>query len=185
MRFGRLLKRSRFRRARSPLQKSAIFVAVVIFVLYRLTQTLPDTDSFSFDSTGPYYVERVVDGDTFVLQGGVRVRLLGVDTPETKHPRRPVEPLGPEASEFVKKRIEGKLVTLQFDRERRDRYHRVLAYVYQGDWFLNEELILAGYSRAETQYPFSNAMKRRFKAAEENARNENRGLWAVERQAVQ
>ncbi|MCH7909722.1 MAG: thermonuclease family protein [Candidatus Hydrogenedentes bacterium] len=154
-------------------------MATIAFVVYRLSQTYSDTETFPFDSAGPYYVKRVVDGDTFVLEGGVRVRLLGVNTPETKHPRRPVEPLGPEATEFTTRHIEGRNITLRFDRERRDRYHRVLAYVYVGEWFLNEELILAGYSRAETKYPFSNAMKRRFKAAEELARRNKRGLWAV------
>ena len=145
---------------------------MIVFVVQRLSQIYSETGPFSFDSSGRYYVERVVDGDTFILEGGVRVRLLGVNTPETKHPRRPVEPLGPEASEFTKSHIEGRKVTLQFDRERRDRYHRVLAYVYVGEWFLNEEIILAGYSRAETDYPFSKAMKRRLKAVEELARRE-------------
>ena len=152
---------------------------MIVFVVYRFSQLYSETEPFSFDSSGPYFVERVVDGDTFVLEGGVRVRLLGVNTPETKHPRRPVEPFGPEASEFTTRHIEGRNVTLRFDRERRDRYHRVLAYVYVGEWFLNEELILAGYSRAETKYPFSTVMKRSFKAAEELARREKRGQWAV------
>ena len=69
-------------------------------------------------------------------------------------------------------------MTLQFDRERQDRYHRVLAYVYRDDWMLNEELIRAGFSRAETRFPYSSAMKRRFRAAEKEARENNRGLWA-------
>ena len=56
--------------------------------------------------------------------------------------------------------------------------------MYVGEWFLNEELILAGYSRAETNYPFSNVMKRRFKAAEELARREKHGLWAVANQVA-
>jgi micrococcal nuclease len=155
---------------------------MIVYVVYRFSQTYSDTKTFPFDSAGPYYVERVVDGDTFALEGGIRVRLLGVNTPETKHPRRPVELLGPEASEFTKSHIEDRLVTLRFDRERRDRYHRVLAYVYVGEWFLNEEIILAGYSRAEIKYPFSNAMKRRFKDAEELARREKRGLWSVANQ---
>lgn len=152
---------------------------MIVFVAHRFSQLYSDADAFSFDSAGEYFVERVIDGDTFVLEGGVRVRLLGVNTPETKHPRRTVELLGPEATEFTKHHIEGRNVTLRFDRERRDRYHRVLAYVYVGEWFLNEEIILAGYSRAETRYSFSNVMKRRFKAAEELAQRDKRGLWSV------
>ena len=102
-------------------------MALIVFVVHRLSQTYSETGPFSFDSSVRYYVERVVDGDTFLLAKGVRVRLLGVNTPETKHPRRPVEPLGPEASLFTKRHIEGRNVTLLFDRGRRDRYHRVLA----------------------------------------------------------
>jgi endonuclease YncB( thermonuclease family) len=60
-------------------------------------------------------VERVVDGDTLLLQSGERVRLIGVDTPETKHPKKPVERFGKEASEFTRQMVEGKRVRLEFD----------------------------------------------------------------------
>jgi len=122
-------------------------------------------------------VERAVDGDTLLLEGGERVRLLGVDTPETKAPDRPVEPLGLEASEFTRRCTEGKQVRLEFDRERRDRYRRILAYVYVGDLFLNEELIRAGFGRALLQYPYRQSMKNRFRDAEEEARAARRGIW--------
>ena len=127
---------------------------------------------------GFYRVQRVVDGDTLILDGGSRVRLLGVDTPETKDPHRPVQLLGPEAAEFTRKHVEGRRVKLQFDRERKDRYDRLLAYLFIDDWFLNEELIRHGFSRAQLQYPYSAAMKRRFRAAEEQARRARAGLWA-------
>ena len=125
-------------------------------------------------------VERVVDGDTLLLAGGDRVRLIGVDTPETVRPDHPVEPLGPEASDFTRRLVEGREVRLEFDRERRDDFQRLLAYVYSGDVFLNEELIRAGYSRAVTRFPYSEAMKRRFRTAEAEARAAMRGLWALE-----
>jgi micrococcal nuclease len=127
-----------------------------------------------------YVIERVVDGDTLVLVGGERVRLIGVDTPETVHPRRPVEPLGPEASQFTKQMVEGKAVRLEFDKERRDRYGRLLAYVYVDGVMLNEELIRAGFSAAQLQYPYSNAMKRLFQNAEAEAREARRGLWGLD-----
>ena len=133
------------------------------------------------DGSRPVRVARVVDGDTLLLEGGARVRLLGVDTPETKHPSRPVEPLGLEAAEFVRRQVEGRDVTLRFDRERRDAYQRILAYVYVDDRLLNEELIRAGYSRAETHFPYSEQMKRRFREAEADARDARRGGWAVGR----
>lgn len=127
-----------------------------------------------------FRVARVVDGDTLLLDGGERVRLIGVDTPETVRPDHPVEPLGPEASAFTRRHVDGRDVRLEFDRERRDRFERLLAYVYVGDFFLNEELIRAGYSKAVTRFPYSEAMKRRFRAAEAEARHARRGLWALE-----
>jgi len=156
---------------------------LLCLIAQRFLRPAESDSKFSFDSAGPYLVERVVDGDTLLLSGGTRVRLLGVDTPETKHPTRPVEPLGPEASEFTRLHVEGRKVTLKFDRERRDRYRRVLAYVYLGDWFLNEELIRAGYSRAETGFPYSTVMKGRFRKAEQDARDAGRGIWGLEERA--
>lgn len=131
------------------------------------------------DGEGTWRIQRVVDGDTVVLQDGQRVRLIGVDTPETKHPARPVEPFGPEASAFTKRAVEGRVVQLKFDREKIDRYQRVLAYVYVGDWCLNEELIRAGYSRCITKYPFDRSMKARFRLAEQEARQQQRGIWSM------
>ena len=69
-------------------------------------------------------VVRVVDGDTLLLDRNERVRLIGVDTPETVDPRRPVERFGKEASAFTKRMVEGKRVRLEFDQDRRDRFGR-------------------------------------------------------------
>lgn len=81
---------------------------------------------------------RAVDGDTIVLNNGERVRLIGVDTPETKHPRKPVEYFGKEATAFTKRMVEGKEVRLEYDWQRKDKYGRTLAYVYLMDGtFLN------------------------------------------------
>ncbi len=75
-------------------------------------------------------VRRVIDGDTFVLYSGEKVRLIGVDTPETKHPQKPIQHFGKEASEFTRRMIEGKAILLEYDGKRSDRYGRLLAYVY-------------------------------------------------------
>ena len=124
-------------------------------------------------------VARVVDGDTLLMADRTRVRLLGVDTPETKRPETPVEPFGPEASEFTRTHVEGRIVKLEFDKERHDKYGRVLAYVYLDDWFLNEELIRAGLGRAITNHPYSEAMKRRFRNAQRDAQRERLGIWSL------
>jgi len=82
-------------------------------------------------------VVRVIDGDTIqvccVFGDRVNVRYIGVDTPETHHPMRGVEPYGKEASEANRKLVDGKTVSLKFDVEQRDRYGRLLAYVYLED----------------------------------------------------
>lgn len=124
-------------------------------------------------------VLRAVDGDTLLLADHTRVRLLGVDTPETKRPDWPVEPFGPEAHEFTREHVEGRTVRLEFDTERHDKYDRTLAYVYLDDWFLNEELIRAGLGRAITNHPYSEAMKRRFRAAQREAQEAHRGIWST------
>jgi len=124
-------------------------------------------------------VQRAIDGDTLLLASGHRVRLIGVDTPETKHPDRPPEPFGEEAAEFTRRMTEGRMVRLEFDRERIDVYRRLLAYVYVDDLLLNEELIRAGLSPAKTGFNYRGDMQRRFRRAEEQARQSGRGLWST------
>lgn len=125
-----------------------------------------------------YIVQRVVDGDTLLLADDVRVRLIGVDTPETVKPNHPVERGGPEATEFTRHFVSGARVRLQFDQQRKDRFDRLLAYVWVGDRMLNEELIRAGWAKAEMQYHYSAEMKARFRQAEQEARSAGRGIWA-------
>jgi micrococcal nuclease len=123
-------------------------------------------------------VRRAVDGDTLLLADGRRLRLIGVDTPETVRPDSPVEEFGPEAHEFTESHVGGRTVRLEFDKEREDKYGRILAYVYVDDWLLNEELIRAGLGRAIFKHPYSESMKRRFRKAQQEARNARRGIWS-------
>ncbi len=124
-------------------------------------------------------VERVVDGDTIVVRGVGRVRLIGVDTPETVDPRRPVEFFGREASAFTKRLLEGRRVRLEYDRERNDRFGRTLAYVYLRDGtFANAEIVRRGYGHAYTRLPFRHL--ERFRRLEREAREAGRGLWGAE-----
>ena len=105
-----------------------------------------------------------------------RVRLIGVDTPETVHPGRPVEFFGREASAFTKRLLEGRRVRLEYDRERTDRYGRTLAYVHLADGtFANAEIIRRGYGHAYTRFPFRHLD--RFRRLEREARSAGRGLW--------
>ncbi len=121
-------------------------------------------------------VERVVDGDTIIVEGVGRVRLIGVDTPETVHPNQPVEFFGKEASAFTRRLVEGKRVRLEYDSDRTDRYGRTLAYVYlPNGTFVNAEIIRRGYGHAYTRFPFQHMET--FRQLEREARNGRRGLW--------
>lgn len=125
-------------------------------------------------------VVKVVDGDTVeVVRGGRAdtVRLLGVDTPETVHPDRPVECGGPEASEFTKRALEGRVVRLEFDAERRDAYGRLLAFVLVDGERFNDRLLREGHARLLV-IPPNGAHGRTLLEAELEARQARRGLWA-------
>jgi micrococcal nuclease len=102
--------------------------------------------------------------------------LIGVDTPETKHPRKPVQPFGKEASAFTKQFVEGKEVRLEFDVQRRDKYRRLLAYVYIGDTMLNAELVRQGYAQVAT-FPPNVKYQELFVKLQREARKAGRGLW--------
>ncbi|GMU78989.1 MAG: hypothetical protein AMXMBFR46_17820 [Acidimicrobiia bacterium] len=126
-------------------------------------------------------VVEVIDGDTIVVAfaGGATdtVRLLGVDTPETKHPTKGVECFGPEAAAFTTRRLLGRVVTLESDVERRDVYGRRLAYVERDGTLFNDELVRRGYARFMV-IPPNDAHGRALLSAELEARRERRGLWA-------
>ncbi len=121
-------------------------------------------------------VERVVDGGAIIVRDIGRVRLIGVDTPETVHPGRPVEFFGKEASTFTRRLIDGKRVRLEYDQQRTDRYRRTLAYVHLPDGtFVNAEIIRRGYGHAYTRFPFKHLDQ--FRRLERDARRAGRGLW--------
>ncbi len=121
-------------------------------------------------------VSEVIDGDTIRLESGETVRYIGIDTPETKHPRRGVECYGQEASNFNSALVRGKEVRLETDVNNTDRFDRLLRYVYVDDIFVNEELVRQGYAHAKA-YPPDTRYQERFEAAELTAQTEERGLW--------
>jgi micrococcal nuclease len=122
-------------------------------------------------------VRQVIDGDTITVSGIGTVRLLGVDAPEKTGGYRESEPFGDEATRFMKALVEGKLVRLEYDGERKDQFDRTLAYVFLEDGTLaNEAIIRAGF--AETYRRFTYHRKAAFQAAEKDARDARRGMWA-------
>jgi micrococcal nuclease len=123
-------------------------------------------------------VTRVIDGNMLELSTGEKVRLIGVDTPETKAPRQPGEAFGQEASAFTTQLVEGKHVRLEFDVQRRDRYQRLLAYVYVGGVMLNAELVRQGYAQVATFAP-NVKYQGMFLKLQREAQEAKRGLWGA------
>jgi micrococcal nuclease len=124
----------------------------------------------------------VIDGDTIVVSPNEKVRLIGVDTPETVHPNKAVQCFGRDAKEFTRSLVESKSIRLFFDdsnraRHHKDRYGRTLAYVHLDDGtMLNAELIRRGYAHAYTRFPFRHVVE--FRRLERIARSQAVGLWA-------
>ena len=129
---------------------------------------------------GSARVERVVDGDTIVVRldgRSERVRYIGVDTPESVKPGERVQCFGKAAAAENRRLVEGRAVRLSYDAEARDRYGRLLAYVWRGDLLVNAELIRLGYGKPLEIAPnlAHAAQLRRLASA---ARRERRGLWS-------
>jgi micrococcal nuclease len=143
------------------------------------------TPTPDFKSLQAYKVMRVVDGDTIVvdLDGKAeKVRLVGVDTPEAVHPGKPVAGFGKEASDFTHRQLDGEKVFLVCDpnntaHKHRDRYGRLLAYVYRERDKLDlcAELVKQGYAHAYLKYPSKRGEE--FLGYQKEAREAKRGLW--------
>lgn len=129
-----------------------------------------------------YQVANVLDGDTFEIKIGKKnqtVRMLGVDTPETVDPRKPVQCYGKEASDETKSILSHYAVTLKMDKTQSmtDKFGRLLAYVYREDGlFMNEFLLKNGLAREYT-YSKPYMFQKEFKAFEMAAKEEKAGLW--------
>lgn len=189
---------------KSPVAQFAVFVLVVVVyavatgtsvesVLENLAQTAISTSSptpistpppnpsvqgasIATDSASIAVVSEVVDGDTIRISSGETVRYIGIDTPETKDPRRPKECFGEEASRFNEQLVLGKTVQLEKDVSETDKYGRLLRYVWLDSEMVNEKLVKEGYANA-VSYPPDVKYQSVFRSAEKEARENNRGLW--------
>ena len=124
-------------------------------------------------------VVRIVDGDTIHVRIGTRiekVRYIGINTPEVHHPSRGEEPGGREASELNRRLVTGKHIRLELDVQERDRYGRLLAYVWVGDLMVNAELVRQGYAQVMT-IPPNVRYQDLFLKLQRDAREAGRGLW--------
>jgi len=126
------------------------------------------------------YVTRVVERDTIYVQIGrqvEKVRYIGVNTPEIHHPTKGREPYGDAARDANVRLVEGRWVNLVLDVQQRDRFGRLLAYVYVGDRFVNAELVWRGYAEVAT-YPPNVRYAEYFAGLQRQAREARHGLWA-------
>ncbi len=148
---------------------------------YFLAQNPPPPEVLGTTSPGMYRVSEFSDGDTIVVDMNgqqERIRMIGVDTPETKDPRKPVQCFGKAASAFTKQLIGDQPVRLEADAlsSNRDRYNRLLRYVYLPDnRLVQAEIIGQGYGFAYTSFPFTKSDE--FRHLEQIARDQSKGLW--------
>lgn len=163
-----------------------LLASLVLFIAGLLS--LPLTDGAELHATrptgtyGPYPVLSVTDGDTIRVRvdgRSTRIRLIGIDTPEVRDPRKPVQCFGREASRRAHELMDGTQVWLEFDpsQGRRDRYGRTLAYVWLNEKILvNQQLVSEGFAH---EYTYDDAYKYRdtFRHAEQAAQTAERGLW--------
>ena len=179
-------------RKRSLLPLITLLIALGIYIFSKQNTTLPTAlfptitplPSAQLQSaTDSAQVLRVIDGDTIVVtinSKTEKVRLIGVDTPETVDPRKQVQCFGKEASAFTKQLLTNQTITLESDitQENRDKYKRLLRYVYLPDGTnVNKKIIADGYG-FEYTYQIPYRYQQEFKEAQRAAREQKRGLWA-------
>lgn len=155
---------------------------LAVALIYELAGIDSEESSAPAGDPAVVRVDRVVDGDTAkVFYGGDSeyVRYIGIDTPESVKPDSPVECFGEEAKRFNEELLaRNPKVRLVFDREKRDHYGRLLAYVYSGDTLLQAELLRRGYATTLEISP-NTSRAERFERLEDEARDAGRGLWSA------
>ena len=121
-------------------------------------------------------VARVIDGDTIELEGGERVRYIGIDAPELEYSRKQVQCFADESKKKNQELVEGKEIRLEKDTRDRDAFGRLLRYVYRGNVFINLELVRQGFALTAT-YPPDVKYQADFLKAQKEAGEAKRGLW--------
>ncbi len=174
--------------------KKAIIIIIIGVIAYffggESVFNISGNDSGNQDFVQAVIV-RAVDGDTAVVKidgQEKRVRFLGVDTPETVHPNKPVQFFGKEASSFTKENLNGRRVWLEYDSNPQDRYGRHLAYIWLNnpktinestirENMFNAKLLLGGYAKVMIIRP-NKRYESEFKKFQEEARNKKLGVWS-------
>lgn len=162
-------------------------LSVAVFLASQYSNTPATFKSSTEQNKSNFIVSRVIDGDTVELSNGERIRYIGIDTPETVDPRKPIACFGKESSDKNKELVLGRTIYLEKDLENKDKYGRLLRYVWLIDTqatssvsesvnFVNLELVREGYARVYT-FPPNVRYYDQFLKAEKEAREMKRGLW--------
>lgn len=161
---------------------AALFLCLIILVISPVVVSCGCNASTSApgnnNTVTEAFVTQVIDGDTIVIEGGVRVRYIGIDTPELADPENGTEYFALEAAEKNRELVERKTVRLERDVQDTDRYGRLLRYVWVGDTMVNAELVRLGYAYS-VSYPPNIKYQAMLLQLEREARDRGLGLWAT------
>lgn len=158
-----------------------LLIAVLSAVAQQQGWLEPVQQAAVINQPGLYTIDHFIDGDTIAVEMNGQpetIRMIGIDTPETHRPNTPVQCYGPAAAAYTKNRIGNQRIRLVSDSlgTNRDRYNRLLRYVYLTDGTnLNQELVAKGYAFAYLSFPFTKSDE--FAAAQANAKDGGTGLW--------
>ena len=168
-------------------KKQSIYILAIILTVLQLffnkNNPLPKNSLIPTDisATTPYEkqkvkVVRIIDGDTIEIEGKIKVRYIGVNTPEFHDPKKPIECFGQAAADENKKLVEGREIFIQKDISEVDKYKRLLRYVWVGGTFVNDYLVRQGFAQVST-FPPDVKYQQQFLEAQTEAKENNRGLW--------
>ena len=169
-------------RTRRPLTPAT--TAMLIFVVLAVVRTTVFRPELASDGKprSKAVVQHVIDGDTFVLDDGRHVRMLGIDAPEAGFRGKLPERFAVEATDWLRNRIEGRDVALRIDYPKIDRYGRTLAWVFEPDGTLvNQQMLLAGRVKLLADFGLPADLEPTLRQAESEARIRKIGLWAPKR----
>ena len=176
---GRKDQKPRTRRPLTP-ATTAMLIFVVLAVV-RIAVFRPELAGDGKPRTNAF-VQHVIDGDTFALDNGTHVRMLGIDAPEAGFRDSLPEPFSVEATNWLRDRIESKDVALRIDYPKTDRYGRTLAWVFEPDGTLvNEQMLSAGRVKLMADFGLPADLEPKLRQAESEARIRKIGLWAPKR----
>ena len=171
-------------------KKQTIYILVLIFAILQLffnrnqlpkISLIPTNTPTPTITIAPYEkqlvkVIRVIDGDTIEIEGNIKVRYIGINTPELKDPRKPVGCFAQASADENRRLVEGKEIFIQKDVSEVDKYKRLLRYVWVGDTFVNDYLVRQGFAQVST-FPPDVKYVSQFLEAQKEAQENNRGLW--------